>query len=295
MMNISKSRDGDADGDGYTPIALQKTTASGNNFIELCETATQKNGRLPSPGTKNTPSDISELPNNIDSASSPASSPFVVKLRKKPQNKQVTKAMRIPENSQEQEQCQQQQQNNDNNNEVVENGHLTNGTVESAEPTRVVENTTADVLSTDTAALLRRTMGALYELNPELEESTEEIRKLDSQLDNLNTYMDRVEERLKDHNDKLMETLKQQREDREKRRQSFHERLEASRQEDDDFQRQLNEVLSRVDVSRNNRQSMAAVPGLSAITTTANYEEEEGGSQNQPPLNEPTPQGPTKA
>jgi hypothetical protein len=35
--------------------------------------------------------------------------------------------------------------------------------------------------------------------------------------------MDKVEERLKEHNDKLMETLRQQREDREKRRRSFHE------------------------------------------------------------------------
>ena len=35
--------------------------------------------------------------------------------------------------------------------------------------------------------------------------------------------MDKVEERIKAHNDKLMETLKQQKEDREKRRQSFHE------------------------------------------------------------------------
>ncbi len=50
-----------------------------------------------------------------------------------------------------------------------------------------------------------------------------EIRRLDSQLDNLNKYMDRVEQRLKDHNDKLMETLRQQREEREKRRRSFHE------------------------------------------------------------------------
>lgn len=46
---------------------------------------------------------------------------------------------------------------------------------------------------------------------------------MDTQLDHLNKYMERVEERLKAHNDKLMETLRQQREEREKRRQSFHE------------------------------------------------------------------------
>ncbi|CAK5034002.1 unnamed protein product [Meloidogyne enterolobii] len=66
----------------------------------------------------------------------------------------------------------------------------------------------------------------------------------------LNEYMDKVEERIKAHNDKLMETLKQQKEDREKRRQSFHERLEMGRSEDEDFQKQLHSVLNRVDSIR---------------------------------------------
>ncbi|KAL3124901.1 hypothetical protein niasHT_001794 [Heterodera trifolii] len=107
--------------------------------------------------------------------------------------------------------------------------------------------------SGDAGALPQRTMGALYEMTPELENNQDEIRKLDSQLDHLNDYMDRVEERLKTHNDKLMETLRQQREDREKRRRSFHERLEQSRQEDDDFQQQLSSVLSRVDSVRSKK------------------------------------------
>ncbi|KAL3115586.1 hypothetical protein niasHT_014263 [Heterodera trifolii] len=107
--------------------------------------------------------------------------------------------------------------------------------------------------SDDAGALPQRTMGALYEMTPELENNQDEIRKLDSQLDHLNDYMDRVEERLKTHNDKLMETLRQQREDREKRRRSFHERLEQSRQEDDDFQQQLSSVLSRVDSVRSKK------------------------------------------
>ncbi|KAL7079184.1 hypothetical protein ACQ4LE_001087 [Meloidogyne hapla] len=94
-----------------------------------------------------------------------------------------------------------------------------------------------------------RTMES-YEMSPELEDSHEEIRKLDSQLDHLNEYMDKVEERIKVHNDKLMETLKQQKEDREKRRQSFHERLEIGRHEDEDFQKQLHSVLNRVDSIR---------------------------------------------
>jgi len=103
-------------------------------------------------------------------------------------------------------------------------------------------------------------------------ESFSEIRRLDTQLDHLSKYMDRVEQRLQEHNDKLMATLQQQREDREKRRRSFHEvrgfpyckhtisgipflrlfqRLEANQKEDDDFQQQLSTIMKRVGLSRN--------------------------------------------
>uniref|UniRef100_A0A915D2E4 TOG domain-containing protein n=1 Tax=Ditylenchus dipsaci TaxID=166011 RepID=A0A915D2E4_9BILA len=134
--------------------------------------------------------------------------------------------------------------------------------------------------TTSAAALLHRTMEALYEASPDMEDNTEEIRRLDSQLDHLNEYMDKVEERLKIHNEKLMETLKQQKEDREKRRRSFHERLEASRQEDDDFQRQLNQMLNKVDLSRQprNRHSMSEIPvaGEAGLDTS----EQSGQSAN---------------
>lgn len=62
--------------------------------------------------------------------------------------------------------------------------------------------------------------------------------------------MDRVEERLKEHNNRLQQMLKEQKEEREKRRQSFHERMQTNRQEDDDFQSQLAQLLNRVDMSR---------------------------------------------
>jgi len=132
------------------------------------------------------------------------------------------------------------------------NGNSTNGTSENGADE--AEDEVPDMVQgvdSHTAALLRRTMGVLYEASPDHEDNTEEIRRLDSQLDHLNEYMDRVEQRLKEHNEKLMETLRQQKEDREKRRQSFHERLEASQKEDDDFQRQLSQILNRVDISRN--------------------------------------------
>ncbi|RCN23700.1 hypothetical protein ANCCAN_30613, partial [Ancylostoma caninum] len=67
---------------------------------------------------------------------------------------------------------------------------------------------------------LQRGLEALQE---NCSEETEEIRKLDSQLDHLNDYMSKMEERLKLHNEKLMETLRHQKEEREKRRRSFHE------------------------------------------------------------------------
>ncbi|VDM76493.1 unnamed protein product [Strongylus vulgaris] len=82
-----------------------------------------------------------------------------------------------------------------------------------------------------------------------------EIRKLDSQLDHLNDYMSKMEERLKLHNEKLMETLRHQKEEREKRRRSFHERMTQNQAEDTAFQQQMASILNRVDSVRN-RQSI---------------------------------------
>lgn len=101
----------------------------------------------------------------------------------------------------------------------------------------------------DSHAVLHRGLEVLNET--EMDEGSEEIRKLDSQLDHLNHYMDKVEERIKAHNEKLMDTLRQQKEEREKRRRSFHERIAQNQQEDDDFQRQISTLLNRVDISKN--------------------------------------------
>uniref|UniRef100_A0A915P5B8 Uncharacterized protein n=2 Tax=Meloidogyne TaxID=189290 RepID=A0A915P5B8_9BILA len=99
--------------------------------------------------------------------------------------------------------------------QINENGESNNNN-NKIETSQISEQNLSNVI------FRNRTMES-YEMSPELEDSHEEIRKLDSQLDHLNEYMDKVEERIKAHNDKLMETLKQQKEDREKRRQSFHE------------------------------------------------------------------------
>ncbi|EFO82538.1 hypothetical protein GCK72_024043 [Caenorhabditis remanei] len=80
----------------------------------------------------------------------------------------------------------------------------------------------------------------------EVTEETEEIRKLDTQLDHLNDYMSKMEERLKAHNDRMMETLKQQKEEREKRRRSFHERMSQNQSEDEEFKKKMSSILERV-------------------------------------------------
>lgn len=77
-------------------------------------------------------------------------------------------------------------------------------------------------------ALNEGELGEETEGNRHLRESSNarsylEFRKLDSQIDLLNNYMTKMEEKLKVHNDKIMETLRQQKEEREKRRRSFHE------------------------------------------------------------------------
>ncbi|UMM40996.1 hypothetical protein L5515_017455 [Caenorhabditis briggsae] len=89
----------------------------------------------------------------------------------------------------------------------------------------------------------------------EVTEETEEIRKLDTQLDHLNDYMSKMEERLKAHNDRMMETLKQQKEEREKRRRSFHERMSQNQSEDEEFKKQMSSILKRVQsVKRTNEE-----------------------------------------
>ncbi|GMR34131.1 hypothetical protein PMAYCL1PPCAC_04326 [Pristionchus mayeri] len=93
----------------------------------------------------------------------------------------------------------------------------------------------------------------------ETNEETEEIKKLNTQMDHLNDYMNKVEQRLKAHNEKLMETLAAQKREREKRRQSFHERMQTNQEEDTDFSKKMADILSKVNqvnMNRGNRQSM---------------------------------------
>ncbi|GMT34631.1 hypothetical protein PFISCL1PPCAC_25928, partial [Pristionchus fissidentatus] len=115
----------------------------------------------------------------------------------------------------------------------------------------------ADADNTAAFNAVNRGLEALAE--GETSEETEEIKKLNSQMDHLNEYMNKVEVRLKAHNEKLMETLAAQKAEREKRRQSFHERMQTNQAEDTDFSQKMADILSRVNqvnINRGNRQSM---------------------------------------
>lgn len=115
--------------------------------------------------------------------------------------------------------------------------------VEQKEQDQVVKMRDRNVNAAAHSALAR----GIEALNEgEVTEETEEIRKLDTQLDHLNDYMAKMEERLKAHNDRMMETLKQQKEEREKRRRSFHERMSQNQSEDEEFKKQMSTILKRV-------------------------------------------------
>ncbi|TKR81894.1 hypothetical protein L596_015693 [Steinernema carpocapsae] len=120
------------------------------------------------------------------------------------------------------------------------------------------------------ASALMRGMEALHELPPDLEDGNEEIRKLDTQLDHLSDYMSKLEDRLSKHHSKMMETLERNKSEREKKRQSFHERMLSTQQEDDEFQRQLSSLLNRVDVSRNRMSVYDMINGMEVPKTSEN-------------------------
>uniref|UniRef100_A0A914VE47 Uncharacterized protein n=1 Tax=Plectus sambesii TaxID=2011161 RepID=A0A914VE47_9BILA len=112
------------------------------------------------------------------------------------------------------------------------------------------------------AAALSRSMAVLQEVPPELEESSEEIRKLDSQLGHLNDYVEKMEVRLREGSDRLQKTLNEQKEEREKRRRSFMQRLATNQQEDMDFQNKMQSMLTRVDTARNRQSIYEIIKGM---------------------------------
>jgi len=137
--------------------------------------------------------------------------------------------------------------------EGVENADVITDMQES--PVRLRARNTDLLDNTSAMQALARGMTMLNE-NPSTEENLDEIRNLDSQLDHLNDYMNKIEEKITVHHQKLTEQLQQQREEREERRRSFHQRLQTSQQEDNDFHSQVSEMLNRIQSSQ--RQSAVA-------------------------------------
>uniref|UniRef100_A0A914XAQ3 Uncharacterized protein n=1 Tax=Plectus sambesii TaxID=2011161 RepID=A0A914XAQ3_9BILA len=54
--------------------------------------------------------------------------------------------------------------------------------------------------------------------DPEIDENSEEYRDVEAQLDHLNQYMDSMEERIRQHNEKLRALLNEQRAEREQKK-----------------------------------------------------------------------------
>ncbi|KFD70636.1 hypothetical protein M514_12676 [Trichuris suis] len=96
---------------------------------------------------------------------------------------------------------------------------------------------------------VRRGLTTLAET--EIEENLSEIRKLDSQIDHLNDYIAKVERRNSELNDRLQTFLESQRKERAQRRASFYQRQQESREEEAEFNSQVQAMLMRCQQARN--------------------------------------------
>uniref|UniRef100_A0A5S6R3R8 Uncharacterized protein n=1 Tax=Trichuris muris TaxID=70415 RepID=A0A5S6R3R8_TRIMR len=103
---------------------------------------------------------------------------------------------------------------------------------------------------------VRRGLTTLAET--EIEENLSEIRKLDSQIDHLNDYMAKVERRNSELNDRLQTFLESQRKERAQRRASFYQRQQESREEEAEFNSQVQAMLVRCQQARNRANGQTA-------------------------------------
>jgi chromosome segregation ATPase len=97
-------------------------------------------------------------------------------------------------------------------------------------------------------AAIQRGLEVLAE--QELDQNMEEIKKLDTQLDHFNKYLDTFEKKNNELTERLQHMLKNQREERLKRRSSFLQREEEHKAEQNSFESQINTMLSRCAQSR---------------------------------------------
>jgi len=84
----------------------------------------------------------------------------------------------------------------------------------------------------------------------ELDQNLEEIKKLDTQLDHFNQYLDSFEKKNNELTERLSNMIKTQREERIKRRSSFMQREEEYKAQQNSFENQVSNILTRCAQSR---------------------------------------------
>jgi len=99
-------------------------------------------------------------------------------------------------------------------------------------------------------AAVQRGLEALADT--EAAQNNEEIKKLDTQLDHFNKYMDKFEKKNSELTERLSTLLQSQKEERLKRRASFMQREEEMKTEQDSFDNQLKNMFAKCAQMRRN-------------------------------------------
>jgi len=133
--------------------------------------------------------------------------------------------------------------------------HLDHVDIDAEEPPPVIRmrNTAAIMNGQQDADLHQATLNGHAALHRGLEalagtetsQNIEEIKKLDSQLDHFNKYLDKFEKKNNELTDRLTGLLKTQKEERVKRRASFMQKEEELKAEQDTFENQLKQMFAK--------------------------------------------------
>jgi len=113
---------------------------------------------------------------------------------------------------------------------------------------RIAATTNGAAATLNGHAAIQRGLDLLAETD--LDNNLEEIKKLDSQIDHFNSYLDRFEARNNELNKKLNTLLESQKEERLKRRASFQQKEIENRAESDALENQMRALLNRCHQAR---------------------------------------------
>lgn len=112
----------------------------------------------------------------------------------------------------------------------------------------MLHNGTVPGTNASAQAVLQRGLEVLKE--SEVDNSIEEIKKLDSQIDHFNNYLDKFEARNKALNEKLNNILETQKEERLKRRASFQQKEAEYKEQNEALEDQMRALLNRCHQAR---------------------------------------------